>query len=105
MSTPQRATIVFYNEKIGQIQLCTVAASEVQDVIARQIARGTAMTMPLGSEDAEPHITDDVLKQIGGMAVLSQGVANPELRSRFHFTTPNPMEWNSTPSDPTPRAD
>ncbi|MFM0327063.1 hypothetical protein [Caballeronia glebae] len=97
MPKPQRVTLVFYNEEVRQIQVCTVVRSEVQSVIERQISRGTAMNVPLGTEDAEPQITDDVLKQIGGLAVLSQGVANPELRSRFHFTTENPMKWDETP--------
>jgi hypothetical protein len=92
LTKPQRVTLVFYNEEVRQIQICTVVRSEVERVLERQITRGTAMTVPLGSEDADPKMYDDVLKQIGGIAVLSQGIANPELRSRFQFTTENPMK-------------
>ncbi len=94
MSQLPRATIVFYNAKSQQLQLCTVPLTEVQSVIDRRLSRGLAMNLPLGADDDNTlPITDEVLRQIGGVAVLSQGIAHPELRSRFQFGTPGTMEW------------
>ncbi|WP_250536906.1 hypothetical protein [Caballeronia sp. AZ10_KS36] len=97
MSKLPRATIVFYNETTRQLQLCTVPLAEVRSAIDRQTSRGFAMNLPLGADDddASP-ITNEVLQQIGGMAVLNQGMAHPELRSRFQFDTPGPMvDWDA----------
>jgi hypothetical protein len=95
MSKAQRATIVFYNEETQQLQLCTVLRAEVQAAIDRQAARRFTMNLPLGAEDdSVSPITDEVLKQIGGMAVLNQGATNPALRDRFQFSTANPVNWD-----------
>lgn len=94
MSQLPRATIVFYNVNRHQLQLCTVPLTEVQSVIDRRFSRGLAMNLPLGADDDNTlPITDEVLRQIAGVAALSQGIAHPELRSRFQFDTPGTMEW------------
>jgi hypothetical protein len=102
MATPLRATIVFYNEETRQLQLCTVFREEIKDAIDRQIKRHSAMNLPLGAADdsADP-ITDETLRQIGGMAVLNQASVHPELRARLQITTGAPIDWKpaNPPSD------
>ncbi len=107
MSQLPRATIVFYNVNRHQLQLCTVPQTEVQSVIDRRLSRGLSMNLPLSADDEDTlPITDDVLRQIGGVAVLSQGIANPELRARFQFDTPGTMEWGEVDAGrPKPKDD
>lgn len=94
MAKPLRATIVFYNEQTQQLQLCTVFRDEIKGALDRQIERQSAMNLPLGAADdsAEP-ITDDTLRQIGGMAVLNQASAHPELRARLQITMERAIDW------------
>ncbi|WP_321918083.1 MULTISPECIES: hypothetical protein [unclassified Paraburkholderia] len=94
MTKRARATVIFYNEDTQQIQLCTVYRDEIGTAIDRQIARGSAMNLPLGEpDDSTTPITDDALRQIGGMAVLNQASVHPELRGRLKITTEAPIEW------------
>jgi hypothetical protein len=99
MAKPLRATIVFYNEETRQLQLCTVFREEIKGAIDRQIERRSAMNLPLGAADdsADP-ITDETLRQIGGMAVLNQASVHPELRARLQITTEAAIDW--TPANP-----
>ncbi|SMG24114.1 hypothetical protein [Paraburkholderia susongensis] len=98
MTKRQRATVIFYNEDAQEIQVCTVSRDEVEGAIVRQIARGMAMTVPLGSHDCSTPITDETLRQIGGMAVLNQASVHPELRDRLQITLHHPVDW--TPAKP-----
>ncbi|MGF6374914.1 hypothetical protein [Paraburkholderia sp. 32] len=93
MTKRQRATVIFYNEDACEIQVCTVSREEVEGAIDRQIARGMAMTVPLGSDDCRAPITDETLRQIGGMAVLNQASVHPELRDRLHISLHHPVDW------------
>ncbi|MFT4070276.1 hypothetical protein, partial [Paraburkholderia sp.] len=90
-----RATVIFYDEKTRQIQLCTVYRNEIKGAIDRQIARGSAMNLPLGSDDPTAPLTDETLRQIGGMAVLNQASVHPELRDRLQISLQYPVNWTS----------
>lgn len=94
MKKPPRATIVFYDEETEQIKMCTVFRKDVQAVIDREMARTGGMTVP---PDAEPHeelpITDEDARKLGGMAILMQAGAHPELRARLQMTTAEPVSW------------
>ncbi|MCG7403889.1 MULTISPECIES: hypothetical protein [Caballeronia] len=101
MAKPPRVSIVFYNPDTQQIQICMVNQDEVQRSIDREIARGSAMNLPLGADDeSQSPVTDELLHQLGGLAVLNLGAAHPELRARFRFTTANPMNWNAVDRGP-----
>ncbi|MDR5737930.1 hypothetical protein [Caballeronia sp. LZ016] len=95
MTQRRTATIVFYNEQTQQLQLCTVYRDEVQVAIDRQAARGFTMNLPLGADNnSQSLITDEVLRQIGGMAALNQASVHPELRARLQFDMANPVDWD-----------
>ncbi|MEX3855637.1 hypothetical protein AB3X94_16435 [Paraburkholderia sp. BR10923] len=98
MTKRQRATVIFYSEDVQQTQVCTVSRDEVEGALNRQIARRMAMTVPLGSEDCGAPITDETLRQIGGMAVLNQASVHPELHSRLQITLHHAVDW--TPAKP-----
>jgi hypothetical protein len=100
MTKRPRATVIFYNEDLQQLQLCTVYRDEIQGAIERQLTRGSAMNVPLGSDDCTAPITDDTLRQIGGMAVLNQASVHPELRDRLQITTEAPLNWTPTKPEP-----
>ncbi|WP_240158965.1 MULTISPECIES: hypothetical protein [Burkholderiaceae] len=93
MTQRLRATVIFYNEETQQLQLCTVYRDEIQGAIDRQIARGSAMNVPLGSDDPTAPLTDETLRQIGGMAVLNQASVHPELRGRLQVSLEHPVDW------------
>ncbi|TKC91208.1 hypothetical protein FAZ69_07575 [Trinickia terrae] len=96
MTKRSRATVIFYNEDTQQIQLCTVYRDEIKGAIDRQIERRSAMNLPLGEpDDSTAPITDDALRQIGGIAVLNQASVHPELRDRLRITLEQPINWTS----------
>ena len=96
MDKQARATIIFYDDETEQIKLCTVFRKEVQAVIDREIARSGGMTIPPGAEahEAQP-ITDEDARKLGGLAILMQAGAHPELRERLQITTAEPVDWTS----------
>nr|WP_223965155.1 hypothetical protein [Burkholderia diffusa] len=92
---PQRASIVFYDEDTGQLKVCNVLRSKIQTVL------NSAMSMPVppeSSEHSDQPVTDEDARQLGGMLILLQGFANPELRDRLQISTDAPMNW--TPMKP-----
>ena len=93
MTKRLRATVIFYNEETQQVQLCTVHRDEIKGAIDRQIARGSVMNLPLGSDDPAAPLTDETLRQIGGMAVLNQASVHPELRDRLQISLQYPVDW------------
>ncbi|RKP50409.1 hypothetical protein D7S89_04655 [Trinickia fusca] len=97
MGKPPRATIVFYDEETEQVKMCTVFRREVQSVIDREIARSGGMTIPPDAEahDARP-LTDEDARRLGGLVILMQAGAHPELRGRLQITTAEPVSWEST---------
>lgn len=97
MEKPPRATIVFYDEEMEQVRICTVFRKEVQAVIDREIARSGGMTIPPDAEanDARP-LTDEDARQLGGLAILMQAGVHPELRPRLQITTKVPVDWTPT---------
>ncbi|CAN7404364.1 hypothetical protein LJR230_002444 [Trinickia sp. LjRoot230] len=94
MEKPPRATIVFYDEDLEQIRTCTVFRKDVQAVLDREIARSGGMTIPPGAQvhDASA-LTDEDARQLGGLAILTQAGAHPELRARLQITTAAPVSW------------
>ncbi|SDR21599.1 hypothetical protein SAMN05445850_3344 [Paraburkholderia tuberum] len=38
-------------------------------------------------------VTDEDARKLGGMAILIQAIAHPELRERLKITTEQPMDW------------
>jgi len=89
MTKPARAAIVFYDEETQEFKVCNVQRSKVQPLIER----ATVMPVPIDEHDAT--ITDEDARRLGGMVMLMQGHANPELRDRFRITTERPMNWES----------
>jgi len=94
---PQTASILFYDEETGQIKLCNVLRSKVQAVIDRGMSVPVPPEMP---EHSDQPITDEIARQLGGMMLLLQGYANPELQDRLQIATEAPMNW-TTPKPPT----
>jgi hypothetical protein len=101
MSNPSRVTIICYDEDAQQLKMFTVFQREVQSVIDRENARGGGMTFP---PDAEEHstapLTDEDARKLGGMAMLLQASAHPELRERLQITTAAPMNWSPVARPP-----
>jgi hypothetical protein len=93
MAKPARVSIVFYNEQTQQVQICMVDQTEVQQSITREVARGSALNVPLSGDDSVAPITDQALHELGGLAMLNLGSRFPELRPRFQFRTANTMDW------------
>ncbi|WP_322053589.1 hypothetical protein [Paraburkholderia bannensis] len=100
MTKPPRATIIFYDEDVQQLRMCTVFRREVQSVIDREIARSGGMMVP---PDAEEHgsqpIGDEDARRLGAMAILMQAGVHAELRERLQITTAEPIDW-TTPKPP-----
>lgn len=95
MSKPSRVTIIFYDEDAQQPKMCTVLQREVQSIIDRENARGRGMTFPPGAEaHSTAPLTDEDARRLGGMAMLLQAAAHPELRERLQITTAAPMNWS-----------
>jgi hypothetical protein len=88
------ASILFYDEETGQLRLCNVLRAQVQTAMNS----ATTMAVPphLPEHSTEP-ITDEDARQLGGMMILLQGYAHPELRERFHITTERPTSWTIEP--------
>ncbi|KVR21649.1 hypothetical protein WK13_34495 [Burkholderia ubonensis] len=95
MSKPQRATIVYYDEDTEQVTLCTVFRRDIETVLRREASQGVTLTIP---PHAEPNdgcpITDEDARRLGGIALLMQATANPELRDRLQFKTEGPMDYS-----------
>ncbi|WP_027817429.1 hypothetical protein [Paraburkholderia bannensis] len=97
MSKPERASIVFYDADTQQLKICTIPRSRVESAIER----GMALTIPPDApENSDAPVTDEDARKLGGMAILVQAIAHPELRARLQITTEAPMEWD-TPKPPT----
>lgn len=93
---PQQASIVFYDEDTGQIKVCSVLRAKIQAVLDSAMS----ITVPPDTPDhSDQPFTDEDARQLGGMMILLQGYANPELRQRLQITTAAPMDW--TPPSPT----
>ncbi|OLL27977.1 hypothetical protein BTH42_30245 [Burkholderia sp. SRS-W-2-2016] len=87
---PQRASIIFYDENTGQIKVCSVMRSKIQPLLDKALT----MNVPPDSADhSDQPITDEDARQVGGLAILLQGYANPELRARLQIATAEPMDW------------
>jgi hypothetical protein len=85
------ATIAFYDEDSGQIQMCTVPRASVQAAIDRA---GFIFNVPTDAPDhSQAPITDEHARQIGCMAILNQAKAHPELRPRLKLTLLHPVRW------------
>lgn len=95
MSKPQRATIVYYDEDTGQVTLCTVFRRDIEAVLRREAQNGVTLTIPPHAEpkDGCP-ITDEDARRLGGIALLMQATANPELRGRLKFEEAQPINWS-----------
>ncbi|WP_248322889.1 hypothetical protein [Caballeronia sp. Sq4a] len=93
MTKPARVSIVFFNEQSQQVQVCMVDQAEVQQCISREVARGSALNIPLRGDDSIAPITDQALHELGGLVMLNLGSRFPELRPRFQFRTANTMDW------------
>lgn len=86
----QRASIVFYDEATGQIKICNVLRSKVQDLLDSSMS---VAVPPEAPEHSEQPITNEDARQLGGMMILLQGYANPELRERLQITTAEQINW------------
>jgi len=96
MTEQPRASILFYDEDTGQLKLCNVLRAQVQ------VAISGATTIPVPPhlpEHSTGPITDEDARQLGGMMILLQGYAHPELRERFHIATERPISWAVEPPD------
>ncbi|SEK10476.1 hypothetical protein [Paraburkholderia diazotrophica] len=92
------ASIVFYNDDTQQMTVCTVNRRDVQAVIDRELTRTGGIRIP---PDAPDHstmpLTDEHGRKLGGMVMLMQAYAHPELRERLQITTETPMKWTVDP--------
>lgn len=94
MSKLPRATIVFYDEDVQQLKMCTVFRREVQTVIDREMARSGGMTIPPDAHEHSPEpIGDEDARKLGAMAILMQAAVHAELRDRLRLTSGEPVNW------------
>ncbi|EEA02567.1 conserved hypothetical protein [Burkholderia sp. H160] len=90
MTKPDRASIIFYDTDTQQLKMCTVSRVHVQAAIDRALA----ITIPPDAPENSPlPVTDEDARKLGGMAILIQAMAHPELRERLQITTERPMDW------------
>jgi hypothetical protein len=101
MSKPSCVTIISYDEDAQQLKMFTVLQREVQSVIDLENARGGGMTFPPDAEArSTAPLTDEDARKLGGMAMLLQAAAHPELRERLQITTAAPMDWSPVARPP-----
>jgi hypothetical protein len=90
MTKSDRASIIFYDADTRQLKMCTVSRSHVQSALDRALA----ITIPPDApENSDAPVTDEDARKLGGMAILIQAMAHPELRARLKITTEAPMDW------------
>ncbi|MGF6368519.1 hypothetical protein OKW40_001269 [Paraburkholderia sp. RAU6.4a] len=90
MTKPDRASVIFYDADTQQLKMCTVSRVHVQAAIDRALA----ITIPPDApENSMLPVTDEDARKLGGMAILIQAIAHPELRERLKITTEQPMDW------------
>lgn len=96
MSSPLRASIIFYDERTQQLKMCTVFRHKVQAVIDEEIAWNGDMTIPPGAQaNAMQPVRDEDARRLGAMAILMQAGVHVELRERLQITTEATMDWTS----------
>lgn len=90
MADQATANIIFFDPDTQQLKLCSVAQSRVQSAIDRALVLPFPLDAP---EDSTAPITDEDARKLGGMLLLMQAAAHPELRDRLQITTESPMNW------------